>query len=216
MDLSENIKNRRRELKLSQEYVAERLGISRQAVAKWEAGRSAPTASNLAALAQVLELELSQLTAPGGCAEEERKQEAQSREARRNAKMLLGRWSGYLLANTGWDGYLGLTSTLEAPYYWLGITAAGIALLFLTSLDMRRRTRSSGGQLALETLLVLCIFCGKGLIPPLPHGLHVLLGELPVIACMAVLHLRYWRRIWVLPETASRRPKKRRRDRTDA
>ena len=168
------------------------------------------------ALAQVLELELSQLTAPGGCAEEERKQEAQSREARRNAKMLLGRWSGYLLANTGWDGYLGLTSTLEAPYYWLGITAAGIALLFLTSLDMRRRTRSSGGQLALETLLVLCIFCGKGLIPPLPHGLHVLLGELPVIACMAVLHLRYWRRIWVLPETASRRPKKRRRDRTDA
>ena len=40
MALSENIKARRTQLKMSQEYVADQLGISRQAVAKWEAGVS--------------------------------------------------------------------------------------------------------------------------------------------------------------------------------
>lgn len=40
MTLGENIKKRREELKLSQEYVAEQLGVSRQAVSKWETGVS--------------------------------------------------------------------------------------------------------------------------------------------------------------------------------
>ena len=38
--LSENLYNLRKLHKLSQEQVAERLGVSRQAVAKWEAGVS--------------------------------------------------------------------------------------------------------------------------------------------------------------------------------
>ena len=46
MALSENIKARRTQLKMSQEYVADQLGISRQAVAKWEAGTSEPTSKN--------------------------------------------------------------------------------------------------------------------------------------------------------------------------
>ena len=45
MALSENIKTRRTQLKMSQEFVADQLGISRQAVAKWEAGSSEPTAA---------------------------------------------------------------------------------------------------------------------------------------------------------------------------
>ena len=36
MSLGENIKAKRNELKLSQEYVAEQLGVSRQAVSKWK------------------------------------------------------------------------------------------------------------------------------------------------------------------------------------
>ena len=62
--LGENIKRRREEPKLSQEYVAERLGVSRQAVSKWETGQSEPTASNLVQLAKILEVSLSQLVEP--------------------------------------------------------------------------------------------------------------------------------------------------------
>ena len=45
MNLGENIKNRREELKLSQEYVAEQIDITRQAVSKWETGQPEPTAT---------------------------------------------------------------------------------------------------------------------------------------------------------------------------
>ena len=64
MTLGENIRKRREELKLSQEYVAEQLGVSRQAVSKWETGQSEPTASNLIQLADVFETNLSELVAP--------------------------------------------------------------------------------------------------------------------------------------------------------
>lgn len=71
MSLSENIRNKREELKLSQEYVADQLGISRQAVSKWETGQSEPTASNLMELAALFEISLSELVDPQKYAEEQ-------------------------------------------------------------------------------------------------------------------------------------------------
>ena len=53
MALHENIRARRTQLKLSQEYVAEKLGVSRQAVSKWESGASDPSTANLIALAKL-------------------------------------------------------------------------------------------------------------------------------------------------------------------
>lgn len=64
MNLGENIKRRREELKLSQESIADQLGVSRQAVSKWETGQSEPTAGNLIRLAKVLETGLSALVDP--------------------------------------------------------------------------------------------------------------------------------------------------------
>lgn len=61
MSLGENIKRKREQLKLSQEVVAERLGVSRQAVSKWETGKSEPTAANLVELTKLLETDLSEL-----------------------------------------------------------------------------------------------------------------------------------------------------------
>ena len=42
MKLSENLKRIRKENNLSQEQLAEKLGVSRQAVSKWESGQSYP------------------------------------------------------------------------------------------------------------------------------------------------------------------------------
>lgn len=44
MSLGENIKAKRSELRLSQEYVAKQLGVNRQAVLKWETAQSEPMA----------------------------------------------------------------------------------------------------------------------------------------------------------------------------
>ena len=51
--LGENIKEHRIQCKMTQEFIAERLGVSRQAVSKWESGISDPSTSNLFALAKL-------------------------------------------------------------------------------------------------------------------------------------------------------------------
>ena len=49
MTLGEQLKELRTRTGFSQEMVAERVGVSRQAVTKWESGRTLPTAENLVA-----------------------------------------------------------------------------------------------------------------------------------------------------------------------
>ena len=51
--LGEVLKEHRVRCKMTQEFVAESLGVSRQAVSKWETGTADPTTSNLLALAKL-------------------------------------------------------------------------------------------------------------------------------------------------------------------
>ena len=51
--LGEALKDYRQKTGMTQEYVAEALGVSRQAVSKWETGAAEPSTSNLLALARL-------------------------------------------------------------------------------------------------------------------------------------------------------------------
>lgn len=51
--LAEELRENRLRCKMTQEFVAETLGVSRQAVSKWENGSSDPSTSNLIALAKL-------------------------------------------------------------------------------------------------------------------------------------------------------------------
>jgi len=51
--LGEALKEHRSNCHMTQEFVAEHLGVSRQAVSKWENGTSDPSTSNLLALAKL-------------------------------------------------------------------------------------------------------------------------------------------------------------------
>ena len=51
--LGEELKTCRTNCKMTQEFVADSLGVSRQAVSKWENGISDPSTSNLIALAKL-------------------------------------------------------------------------------------------------------------------------------------------------------------------
>lgn len=53
MSLGKRIKEQRKKCGLSQEKVAELVGVSRQAVTKWEVGQSAPSTENLFRLAEI-------------------------------------------------------------------------------------------------------------------------------------------------------------------
>ena len=51
--LGEVLKQHREECKMTQEFVAESISVSRQAVSKWETGASDPSTSNLLTLAKL-------------------------------------------------------------------------------------------------------------------------------------------------------------------
>ena len=59
--LSETLKDHRTRCRMTQEFVAESLGVSRQAVSKWETGETDPTMSNLVLLAQLYGVTLAEL-----------------------------------------------------------------------------------------------------------------------------------------------------------
>jgi len=61
MTLSDKMQQYRRLNKYSQEKLAELLGVSRQAVTKWENGKSAPSTDNLIKLAAIYKIGLDEL-----------------------------------------------------------------------------------------------------------------------------------------------------------
>jgi len=59
--LGEIIREHRTRCKMTQEFVAESLGVSRQAVSKWESGTTDPSTSNLLALAKLFDVSVEEL-----------------------------------------------------------------------------------------------------------------------------------------------------------
>ena len=59
--LGEALKEYRVRCQMTQEFVAEHLGVSRQAVSKWENGSSDPSTSNLLALAKLYGVDAAEL-----------------------------------------------------------------------------------------------------------------------------------------------------------
>ena len=59
--LGEALKEHRTRCHMTQEFVAEHLGVSRQAVSKWENGTSDPSTSNLLALAKLFGISAQEL-----------------------------------------------------------------------------------------------------------------------------------------------------------
>ena len=59
--LSERIYKFRRKSGLSQEQLAEKIGVSRQAISKWESGTSTPELEKLLALSECFQITLDEL-----------------------------------------------------------------------------------------------------------------------------------------------------------
>ena len=61
MTLGETLKETRKQASLSQEQLAEKLGVSRSAVAKWETDNGIPDVGNLKVIAQLLNVSIDYL-----------------------------------------------------------------------------------------------------------------------------------------------------------
>ena len=59
--LAEVIRAHRQRCHMTQEFVAEALGVSRQAVSKWESGAAEPSTANLLALAKLFDADAAEM-----------------------------------------------------------------------------------------------------------------------------------------------------------
>lgn len=81
--LGELLKENRLRCKMTQEFVAETLGVSRQAVSKWENGTADPSTSNLLALSRLFGISAEELLKS---VNEETKREDRMEEGSRDGK----------------------------------------------------------------------------------------------------------------------------------
>ena len=61
LTLGQTLKAHRTRCNMTQEFVAEQLGVTRQAVSKWESGKSDPSTSNLLAIAKLYDISAAEL-----------------------------------------------------------------------------------------------------------------------------------------------------------
>jgi len=73
MMFSNQLSRLRKEMKMTQEYLAERCDVSRQAVAKWESGESLPSIYKLIEIASLFNVSLDELVL-GGTSREDKKE----------------------------------------------------------------------------------------------------------------------------------------------
>lgn len=195
MSLGENIRNRRRELKLSQEYVAERLGVSRQAVSKWESGRSEPTARNLVELAEVFEVSLSELAAPGEAAAQKEKgdgedEKKEKRILRMNLSALaLSMQAGMLYGCT--QIHYSMVEGRRTPDYRFMLVKFG--LLFLCSLWMAHNLlyEKDGAQRRKNSRIELLYCCVQLGIALLTYHFGMGLAGLLLILAVLLFYILY-------------------------
>jgi len=119
MSIGQRISELRKSNALSQEYVAERLGVTRQAVSKWETDLSAPDTYNLIALAELFGVSVEYI-ATGKQTEQPRPPEPQQPEVPQtpvHGKIGVQKILGFILLGAG------LLSLI------LGVLLSGILLL---------------------------------------------------------------------------------------
>ena len=171
MALHDRLKAARSRMGLSQELAAERLGVSRQAVTKWEAGQSRPNARNLQALAELYQTSAEELLSEGEASPEKGPNLILRTNLTRWAIILQAAFlhsctqAAYMLRTHPDDGvYRG---TLLFSLVLLALCSAWMAANHRYEPDMARRRKNTKIELAycaLQALIgLLTVYFGMGL-----------------------------------------------------
>ena len=136
----------RNEFSYSQEYVAEKIGVSRQAVSKWEQNQSSPDTNNLIALSQLFNVSVEYL-AIGKMQEQINTKEAGRTRIENTQKII-----GYMLLGTGLLSLvLGLIFTFVLVIISAYLITAGAILLIVK----KNLTKILTGSIFAMTLVLI-------------------------------------------------------------
>lgn len=202
MSLGINISNRRKMLKLSQEYVAEQLGVSRQAVSKWETNQSTPSTANLIKLANLFDSDVLELASPEQYAAEQKAVETRIEQSRRDINMQMAAAAGRVLTLIGFLGYIGAISDPESyqlpnwflNIWWGNFFSVGLVLSLIASNDYFKRKSGSKKVIWFDLLFVLSFFFYEML--PFEKNINTLIVLLWSIVIFSVINIKFFIPVW--------------------
>lgn len=205
MSLGSNISDKRKSLKLSQEYVAEQLGVSRQAVSKWETNRSEPSTENLIKLADLLDVDIKELVSPEQYVEEQKNVRNQIKEDKNNIKMQMAACFGRIFLLVGFTGYMGVDKSEFAsmpnwyPYIWWGaLFFIGLVLTFIGSWNYFNR-KSGSKKIIWFDLLFAFTFLFY-VILPFEQNINTLIILLFGIVILSIINIKFFIPVWRKPK----------------
>ncbi|MDM5319060.1 helix-turn-helix transcriptional regulator [Bacillus altitudinis] len=201
MSLGTNIAHKRKALKLSQEYVAEQLGVSRQAVSKWETHQSEPSMNHLIKLAELFDSDTKDLVSP---AQNSEKRTAENRiePSKKDIKMQLSAVFGRILMLISFLGYVGAyfdPAAYQLPIWylhiwWGALFFTGIILTLIGANDYFHRKSASKKILWLDCLLVTSYFLYE--ILPFERNINTLLTLLFGIVILIMINIYFFIPTW--------------------
>ncbi|AOM84444.1 helix-turn-helix domain-containing protein [Salisediminibacterium beveridgei] len=209
MSLGENISSKRKALKLSQEYVAGRLGVSRQAVSKWETNSSEPSTDNLIRLANLFKCDIRELISPEINPGDEEIPEIPSDPVKKDIRMQLAAVFGRVLLLIGAIGFMGgITDSADLGsmpgWYvqlWYGVVfAIGFVLTFIGSWDYFNRKAGSKQVIWFDLLFALAIFLYGSW--PFEESIKTLITMILGMAVVSIINIKFFIPVWRKPKKA--------------
>lgn len=202
MSLGNTISQKRKTLKLSQEYVAEQLGVSRQAVSKWETDGSKPSTDHLISLAEMFDCDVKELTSPEEYKNEQKKPENQRKESQKNIRMQIAAAFGRVLMLVGFVGYMDVDMSEFGslpewyPYTWWGVLfLIGTVLTFLGSWDYFNRKSGSRKIIWFDLLFVFAFFLHSSILP-FAKNINTFITLIYGIIVLSMMNIKFWIPLW--------------------
>ena len=173
MVLGEKIKKYRLGRDLSQEKLAEKVGVSRQAVTKWESNQSAPSTENLLAIAEVLDISIDELIIkPSG-------------KKRKKGTINIDKYNNYniLAYILGCTSFIGLIQYQNIPAtMWLIFALMGGLALLYSNIKYRNIK-----YLKIDVVNIIILFT---VIQILPRNIGIFLNVLILILVLILLFIK--------------------------
>lgn len=210
MSLGSNISNKRKSLKLSQEYVAEQLGVSRQAVSKWETNQSEPSTANLIKLADLFDINVKELVSPEEYFNEQKDVENRIKQSQKDIKMQMSAVFGRILMLISFLGYIGAFGdpvSYQLPdwylqIWWVFIFLIGVFLTYIGSKDYFNRKSGSKKIIWLDLLFVLTFLLYGTL--PLERGINTFVTMLFGTVILSIKNIKFFIPIWRKPRSSDK------------
>ena len=180
INISKKLKQLRKQNKISQEKLAELLGISRQAVSKWENGLSKPETNNLLKIASIFNISVEELVSSDAI----KANKIQKESTKYNIPILI--IVAYLTSFASVLGFFCIpVSNVQHPKtFWIVVAFLGGCLLIIKNTLVQDKTKTI--KVILSDMLIIIFACILGVLIPNTLGLA---KQLIIVSPLAIYYL---------------------------